>query len=71
MKISLTIPMLLVFLIFLVLKVNHVVDWSWMWVTSPLWLPFVLIGIFMVWFAGVFTLACMLGHVKVTTKKKR
>lgn len=29
----------LFFLLFLILKLTHVVDWSWWWVTSPLWLP--------------------------------
>lgn len=27
------------FLIFLVLKLTDVIDWSWWWVTSPLWIP--------------------------------
>lgn len=25
------------FLVFLVLKLTHVIDWSWWWVTAPLW----------------------------------
>ena len=25
---------------FIVLKLCKVIDWSWWWVTSPLWLPF-------------------------------
>jgi hypothetical protein len=28
----------LTFLVFLVLKLTGVIDWSWWWVTSPLWL---------------------------------
>jgi len=31
-----------VFLIFLTLKLCGVIDWSWWWVTAPLWMPFVL-----------------------------
>jgi len=27
------------FLIFLVLKLTGVIDWSWLWVTAPLWIP--------------------------------
>lgn len=27
------------FIVFLTLKLTHVIDWSWWWVTSPLWLP--------------------------------
>ena len=24
---------------FIVLKLTHVIDWSWWWVTAPLWIP--------------------------------
>ena len=27
------------FIVFLVLKLCHVIDWSWWWVTAPLWAP--------------------------------
>lgn len=33
----------LTFLVFLVLKLTHVIDWSWWWVTAPLWIPFGLV----------------------------
>ena len=29
----------LLFLTFLVLKLTHVINWSWWWVTAPLWIP--------------------------------
>lgn len=29
----------LLFLVFMILKLTHHVDWSWWWVTSPLWIP--------------------------------
>lgn len=29
----------LLFIAFLVLKLTHVIDWSWWWVTAPLWIP--------------------------------
>ena len=33
-------------LAFIILKLTHVIDWSWWWVLSPLWLPLaVIIGI--------------------------
>jgi hypothetical protein len=28
------------FLVFLVLKLTNVINWSWWWVTAPLWMPF-------------------------------
>ena len=32
----------ILFLIFLVLKLTGHIDWSWWWVTSPLWIGFLL-----------------------------
>jgi hypothetical protein len=32
----------ILFLIFLVLKITHNIDWSWWWVTSPLWIGVVI-----------------------------
>ena len=31
------------FLIFMILKLTHVIDWSWWWVTAPLWIPIVIL----------------------------
>ena len=36
----------LLFVVFLVLKLTAVIDWSWWWVTAPLWIP---IAILVVW----------------------
>jgi len=30
------------FLVFLVLKLTGNIDWSWLWVTFPLWIPLAL-----------------------------
>ena len=32
-------PCGVVFIVFLVLKLIGVIDWSWLWVTAPLWGP--------------------------------
>ena len=29
----------LLFLIFMTLKLTNYIDWSWWWVTAPLWIP--------------------------------
>jgi len=29
----------ILFLIFLTLKLTNNIDWSWWWVTSPIWIP--------------------------------
>ena len=34
----------LLFIVFLVLKLTRVIDWSWWWVTAPIW-GSILIGI--------------------------
>ena len=33
-----------VFIVFLVLKLTGHIDWSWWWVTAPIWIP---IGLFL------------------------
>ena len=33
----------ILFVVFLVLKLTNNIDWSWWWVTSPLWIPSVLL----------------------------
>lgn len=38
------------FLIFLVLKLCNIIDWSWWWVTSPLWIN---LGLGLLIFAGL------------------
>lgn len=34
----------IVFVVFLVLKLTNYIDWSWWWVTSPLWIPIALVA---------------------------
>ena len=38
----------LMFLIFMTLKLTEVIDWSWWWVTAPLWGGFALIFVIVV-----------------------
>lgn len=33
------------FLVFLVLKLTGTIAWSWWWVSSPLWIPVVFLGL--------------------------
>lgn len=37
----------LLFVIFLVLKLTDNIDWSWWWVTSPLWIPLLIVIFFL------------------------
>jgi len=48
------------FIVFIVLKLTKVIDWSWWWVSSPLWLPFV----------GGLILAVLFVFIKVVIYKK-
>jgi hypothetical protein len=34
---------MVLFIIFTVLKLTGNIDWSWWWVTSPLWIPVVIL----------------------------
>jgi hypothetical protein len=40
--VKITFPMLL-FLVFLVLKLTHVIGWSWWWITAPIWGTFIIV----------------------------
>ena len=43
---------------FIVLKLCHVIEWAWVWVLSPLWIPFALwliiveVALFIGWIAN-------------------
>lgn len=40
----------LLLLLFIALKLTGQIDWPWVWVLSPLWIPFVLaVGIVLTW----------------------
>ena len=34
-----------IFIIFLILKLTNVIDWSWWWVTSPLWVSVLIVPV--------------------------
>jgi hypothetical protein len=42
----------ILFLIFMTLKLTGSIDWSWWWVTSPLWIPLAF-GIVIIGIAGL------------------
>ena len=54
---SVSLPMIT--LILVILKLTEVIDWSWVWVTSPIWIPialvlfilFVALGVVLILFA--------------------
>lgn len=38
------------FIVFLILKLTHVIDWSWVWVFAPLWINLLIIIVMFVVF---------------------
>lgn len=45
-------------IVFITLKLTHVIDWSWRWVLSPIWIGYftlfaiMAIGLFIIWIKG-------------------
>lgn len=49
-------------ILFIALKLTHVIDWSWWWVLAPLWIPVaVVLGI-------IATVAIVISIVKIIKK---
>ena len=52
-------------LVFIVLKLTNYIDWSWVWVLSPLWLGWLVVT------AILFVLALIgIGKIKMKAKNK-
>jgi hypothetical protein len=51
-------PLTLLLIAFIVLKLTNLITWSWLWVLSPIWLPFAAVIIFVI-FAAI--IAVILG----------
>lgn len=45
----------ILFIVFLVLKLTETIDWSWWWVTAPLWIPVALVVAVLI-ISGIITL---------------
>ena len=45
---NIKIGMGMIFLLFLILKLTHVIDWSWWWITFPIWIIPALILLFII-----------------------
>ena len=39
---------IILFVVFLILKLTGGIDWSWWWVTSPLWIPIAIVVAFVI-----------------------
>lgn len=45
----------LLLVVFVVLKLTHVIDWSWIWVLSPLWIGSALVVVLGLLGVGLFS----------------
>lgn len=52
--------------LFIGLKLTHVIDWSWWWVLAPMWLGLAVVGAFMV--LGVIIAAITFAIVKIANR---
>lgn len=53
---------IMLFIIFLVLKLDGIIDWQWFWVFSPFWI---------VWIAQIcIAIVCMIGNIMSKSKYK-
>jgi len=60
-------PGTLLGVVFIVLKLTHVIDWSWLWVLSPFWIPLGIVAIVLL-IMGIVAIFTS-GHL--TFKKRR
>lgn len=40
-------------IVFIVLKLTNIIAWSWLWVLSPIWIPFAIAFISMILFLAI------------------
>lgn len=55
-------------IVFIVLKLTHVIDWSWWWVLSPLWISF---GLFLALLVVIGVIVGIVLWVGVVKDKRR
>jgi hypothetical protein len=46
-------------ILFIGLKLGHIIDWSWLWILSPLWIPAVL---FLAFALGILVVVYVFKH---------
>ena len=37
---------------FIVMKLCGVIDWSWIWIVAPIWIPIACVGVMAIYMAG-------------------
>lgn len=64
-------PTFLLFLLFLGLKLTGYIDWSWWWVTAPLWIPIGIIAGFFAVVGADFGIVLLVAFIWDFASKKR
>lgn len=62
---------LVLFVVFLVLKLTGIINWSWWWATSPLWIPFGMILTGFLLFVLVFGTSALIEYLIEYFKKQK
>ena len=58
------------FVVFLVLKLTGNIDWSWWWVTSPIWIPLLVAVAILITLIIVFVVMLSIGYTVDDLKTK-
>ena len=61
----------LTFIVFLVLKLCNVIDWSWWWVTAPLWIPFAIGVVILLIIVIVALIGTLIDNIKHKRRRRR
>lgn len=59
-----------VFIVFLILKLTNVIDWSWWWVTAPLWMS-VGLGIAIVLIYSIVLFCIYIARIHKLNKRRK
>ena len=59
------------FLIFLVLKLLKIIDWSWWWVTAPIWIPIGLVVACFLTYLLVVVIVALCTRIKHKNRHKK
>jgi hypothetical protein len=61
-------------ILFIGLKLAGIIDWSWWWVLSPMWIPLAILAVFfaipLIFWASVTTLILILKYLKIKKDNK-
>jgi hypothetical protein len=58
-------------LIFVTLKLCDVIDWSWVWVTAPFWIPLAILLLFVAGAACVAAIAFSIAALVAFTQRRK